>query len=143
MLNLVELGLSYLPLLLIAPKMCSFFISGEIIMFRQKERLHERFQGRFEARGSPEHQEEQNRAKEGKARPCTPGKIRQPARHMARPPRAKKHGRATVHGQAVLLGMAVPPHAPVLRNFAILLGLFIQFSFTFGGPLSTFSQSIF
>ena len=56
MLNLVELGSNYLPLIHIVPKMRCVFISGEIVGFRWKRGLQKRFRGRLEAQGSLEHQ---------------------------------------------------------------------------------------
>jgi len=149
-LNLIELGSNYLPLLLIVPKMRLFFISGEITRFRQKRRLHELFQWRFKVRGSSEHQEEQSRAKQGKARTCdksaqrcTQGESRCVGQKSgtgtpylearpccwAWPGRAGWHDRATVRGLAVLHGTAVPWSGPlrVSRFSVFLYTVFLHF----------------
>ena len=73
MLNLVELGSNYLPLIHIMPKMRFVFISGAIIGFRRKRGLQKLFQGRLEVRGSLEHQGQQSRGKQRKARACDRG----------------------------------------------------------------------
>jgi len=70
MLNLVKLGLNYLPLLLIVPKMRSFFISVEIIRFDRKENFTSDFKEdlRFEEVPSIKNSKaEENRARHGRA----------------------------------------------------------------------------
>ena len=148
-LNLVELGSNYLPLLLIVPKMHSFFLLGEIIRFRQKRRLHERFQERLEVRGSPEHYEQQSRGKQESARVCHKGAWTQKQANLAQP----VHGRLCmdarsctgdprpcVGARSIVRRSTGGCASGRLRDSAIFLGLFIRFSFTFGGSLDFFQS---
>jgi len=107
MLNLVELGSNYPPLLLIVPKTCSFFILGEIIIFWWKRRLHERFQERLEVRGSSSikgSKAEQNSGQHAQNR------------------------HTTVHPGTSTIGRPAKCRGP--HDSAIFLSLFIRFSLT-------------
>jgi len=67
MLNLVKLGLNYLPLLLIVPKMRSFFISGEIIRFDRKENFTSDFKEDLRFEEAPSTKNNKTEQKHGRA----------------------------------------------------------------------------
>ena len=145
MLNLVELGSNYLPLIHVVPKMRFVFILGEIIGFWWKRGLQMRFQGRLEVRGSPGikySKVEENSARHGRATGVH-GRVpkaeqAKPARWThyqpfldARPPvRWCTGDREPVHKQPCV--KARPCRRPVPRSFAFF-GLYILFSFIFLG----------
>ena len=83
--------------------------------FVRKGSISGGFRRRGEVQGSPGHQEQGNKRKTGKARPCIKMHDRASKSHqhrrakkLVRPGRAGWHDRPPKHGEVVLPGRAVP-----------------------------------
>ena len=114
MLNQVELGSNYLPLLLIVLKCARSSFQEKSSGFNKKEDFTSDFKehlGFEEAPSTKKSKAEQNRARYGRTigvHCCAPKENQDAlARNMAWPPRAKQHGRAPVYSLAVLASTVV------------------------------------
>jgi len=99
--------------------------------FVRKGRISGGFKRRVEVQGSSGHQEQGNKRKTGKARPCIKAHScapkshqHRPARKVARPGRAGWHDCAPRQGQGVLLGTTVPGGAA--RGLKLFRDDFVQ-----------------